>query len=68
MKTKRVRIAVAIDGDAWAARGWSDIHGKPASDLAVSRARESVGCENARIVWVEANLPLEPTLEGQVKP
>ena len=68
-KTLRVRIAVANDGTDWGAFGWSQADGKPSSERAAKKARELVA-DDARIVWVEADVPIEetPTLEGQVKP
>jgi hypothetical protein len=73
VKTKRVRIVVAIsaDGSDWTATGWG-CDGKPqASDNSMrASALDCVDADNVAVHFVEVDVPLPEaqTLSGEVVP
>lgn len=69
MKTKRVRIAVAMrENGAWSAYGWETWDGvKPSDTEAAGWAQEGVDAE-CPVHFIEADVPVPEakTIEGEV--
>lgn len=74
MKTKRVRIAVAMNEDGeWYAYGWRDNSNTPneeADGVKASKAEEALTGVNITTHFVEADIPIpeSTTIEGTVTP
>lgn len=72
MKTKRVRIAVAVTASgAWNSVGWSSSKSGAPTEIADSEKRSYAVeplDEDATVHWVEADIPIpeETTIEGTV--
>jgi len=72
MKTKRVRIAVAMtDHEEWSANGFFNWDDKTSHDVALQGLDDCPQRDLEAVYWIEADLPVpEPavtqTIEGQV--